>query len=100
MSDKIENKKFYVTMTDTFMSGWGMAEGKINKLVIGCDTEEEAKIVQDNAENRNDQKYINIAYKKPYYSPSKYEVSYHDKNSYGCWFKNNYFRNQKLRMAE
>ena len=24
-------KKYYVTMNDTFMSGWGYAEGKINK---------------------------------------------------------------------
>ena len=24
----------YVTMTDKFMSGWGEAEGKINKYVI------------------------------------------------------------------
>ena len=25
---------YYVTMTDKFMSGWGKARGKINKLVF------------------------------------------------------------------
>jgi len=27
---------YYVTMTDSFMGGWGTAEGKINKLVFEC----------------------------------------------------------------
>ena len=27
---------FYVTMTDKFMSGWGYAAGKTNKLIIEC----------------------------------------------------------------
>jgi len=33
----------YVTMTDKFMSGWGMAEGKTNKLVLECKNLHEAK---------------------------------------------------------
>lgn len=38
----------YVTMTDNFMSGWGDAEGKINKLSIECDDCDEAEIVAEN----------------------------------------------------
>ena len=29
-------KNWFVTMTDVFMSGWGMAKGKKSKLVIGA----------------------------------------------------------------
>ena len=85
---------FYVTMTDGFLSGWGRAEGKINKLVIECKTYEEAEIVKDNAEHRSEMKYINIAIKKPYYG-SRYYVNYETKETYPCWFVAGYFRNQK-----
>ena len=33
----------YVTMTDKFMSGWGMAKGKTNKLVIECENSMQAE---------------------------------------------------------
>jgi len=84
----------YVTMTDKFMSGWGMAKGKTNKLVFECDTMEEARIVADNAENRSDQKYINITQNKPYYSSSKYLVQIKTKEEYPDWYVKDYFRNR------
>ena len=28
------NKKYYVSMTDSFLSGWGMAENKISKYIL------------------------------------------------------------------
>jgi len=74
-------------MTDKFMSGWGMAEGKINKLVIECDTYNEAEIVQDNARNRTEMIYININRNKPNYDKNRCYVSLHDKSDYGNWFK-------------
>ena len=84
--------KIYVTMTDSFLSGWGMAKGKINKLVFECDSYEEAEIVADNARNRGDQKYINISYKKPYYNKNKYFVQFKTKEEYPNWYKENYFK--------
>lgn len=67
----------YVTMTDKFMSGWGMAKGKINKLVIECENSVQAEKIADYARrNRNEMKYINIRYSKPYYNSSKYIISY------------------------
>ena len=84
--------KIYVTMTDKFLSGWGQAKGKINKLVIDCDTWEEAEIVAENAENRSDMKYINITTNKPYYG-NRYYVSRHDKTDYSSWFEKGYFKN-------
>ena len=41
--------KYYVTMTDEFMSGWGNAARKTNKLVIECDSMCEAIVVEGNA---------------------------------------------------
>lgn len=66
---------YYVTMTDKFMSGWGMAKGKINKYVVICQTGEEALLIKRNAERRNEMKYINITTRKPYYNKSRYLVT-------------------------
>jgi hypothetical protein len=87
----IGNAKYYVTMTDKFMSGWGKAESKINKFVVGCDTFAEARIVEDNAKHREEMKNINITSNKPYYSPNRYLVSYVDKEEAENWFKEGYF---------
>ena len=64
----------YVTMTDKFMSGWGEAEGKINKYVIECESHQQAQICAKNARLRSEMKYINIVSKKPYYN-QRYLVS-------------------------
>ena len=90
----IKNNKVYVTMNDKFMSGWGEAENKINKLVIECDTMEEAQIVSDNARERGEMKYINIATKKPSYNTNKYFVSFKTKETYKAWFVKDAFKNQ------
>ena len=59
--------KYYVTMTDKFMSGWGMAANKTNKLVIECETFQQAEVIERNARKRPEMKYINICSKKPYF---------------------------------
>ena len=81
----MRNNKFYVVMTDKFMSGWGMAAGKSNKLVIVCDTLEDAEIVYQNAKRRSEMKHVNIRCSKPYYG-NRYHVSLHDKTDYSAWF--------------
>ena len=83
----MKKKKYYVTMTDKFMSGWGMARDKTNKLVIECDTMNEAMIVQTNARDRDEMIYINVRSGKPYYNKNRYHVSYHGKPDYGTWFR-------------
>ena len=62
----------YVTMTDTFMSGWGMAENRINKYVVVCDTDTQARTIVKNAGKRREMKYINMRSTKPSYPASKY----------------------------
>lgn len=72
---RIELQPYYVTMTDKYMSGWGQAEGKINKYIIECPSYLDAEIVQRNAYKRPEMKHINIKREKPYYSPKGYIVS-------------------------
>lgn len=78
--------KYYVSMLDRFMSGWGMAEGKMNRLVIQCDTKEEADIVRGNARARSEMSGIEILRKRPVYEDNAYFTSYHDKTDYERWF--------------
>lgn len=82
---------YYVTMTDKFMSGWGRADGKINKLVISCNTFTEAEIVADNARRRGEMIYVNITERKPYYNKDRYFTSYHgrEQGDYESWFTKN-----------
>lgn len=72
---------YFVTMTDTMLSGWGMAENKTAKRVVLCKTFREAQIIVsglNNCKKRNGMRYINIAYKFPKYSEDRYTVSIDD----------------------
>ena len=83
--------KVYVSMTDTFMSGWGRAENKINKLIFECDSEEEAQIVQQNATNRSDQEEIMITTCIPDFRGDEFLVQHKDKLEYPHWYKKGQF---------
>ena len=78
---------YFVTMTDTFMSGWGHASYKINKLIFECESFNQACIVVQNAKDRTDQKYINIRYQKPYYNKDRYYPQYKTIEDYPTWYK-------------
>lgn len=79
--------KYYVTMTDKYMSGWGWAEGKINKLIFECKDYKEAEIVADNAQAREAMKYINIVTSKPYYNNDRYYPQVITIEEYPNWYK-------------
>jgi hypothetical protein len=59
--------KLYVTMTDKFMSGWGYASDRINKMIVECDTIEQAEQVQRVARQRSEMIRVNIRTTKPRY---------------------------------
>lgn len=82
---------FYVTMTDKFMSGWGLAEGRINRLVFPCSDYDQAEIVATNAEKRGDMSRINICYNKPRYSSETHFVQ--EKTIENCpkWYEKGAF---------
>lgn len=58
---------YYVTMTDKFFSGWGLASGKINKMVVECDTYSEAAQIARAARERSEMRRVNIRQTRPYY---------------------------------
>jgi hypothetical protein len=58
---------YFVTMTDKFMSGWGVADSKTNKLIIVCDSYEDALTIHRNAKKRDEMKHVNICINKPRY---------------------------------
>lgn len=64
---KIQVIPYYVTMTDKFMSGWGMAENKTNKFIVVCENWKQAETIERNAKKRPEMKYINICTQKPRY---------------------------------
>lgn len=77
----------YVTMTDKFMSGWGMAKGKINKIVIGCKDRMQAEKLAYCANSYPEMKYINIRYSKPSYNSNKYLTSWKKYYDMSGWIK-------------
>jgi len=78
---------YYVTMTDTVLSGWGQAEGKINKLVFQCESYDQAALVEQNALDRTDQKYINIRSTRPYYNKDRYYTQFKTIKDYPTWYQ-------------
>ena len=58
---------FYVTMTDKFMSGWGMAAGKTNKMIVECETLQQAEQIERAARARSEMRRVNIRTTKPRY---------------------------------
>lgn len=81
---------WYVTMIDTFMSGWGPAKGKQNLLVFECENEMEANNVARYARSRNDQTDIKIYSANqdlPDYNPKKFYVQTITKEDYPMWYE-------------
>lgn len=68
-------KKFYVIMIDRFMSGWGKADGKKNRLIIECDSLSVAEGIALAAKNRDEMKNIRVSELLPQSSPRQYIVS-------------------------
>ena len=78
---------YYVTMTDKFMSGWGMAKGRINKLVFVCESYDDALRVESYASSRGEMKNINIKTTKPYYPALNHYTQFKDKSECPRWYR-------------
>lgn len=65
----------YVTMTDKFLSGWGLAEGRTSKFVIECENYKQAQEVARNARKDKGMTRVNICSNKPKYPASRYHTS-------------------------
>lgn len=73
----ITGNEVFVTMTDKFMSGWGCAANKIAKRVIICPDRQSAELIKDRLINpKHGMKNVNVTYSLPYYSASRYTVTF------------------------
>lgn len=79
--------KYWVTMTDRFFSGWGKAEGLINKFVVECDSYEQAEQIESAANRRSEMSRVSIRTTKPRYSATRYIVSMRHYNDLGAIWK-------------
>lgn len=85
--------KYWVVMTDKFLSGWGKAENKIDKWVLECESYEEAETVHHNARARSEMKNVNIRSTKPRYDHRRYRVDYSNKDDAARMYKPHGFCN-------
>jgi hypothetical protein len=83
----MKQSKFWVTMTDKFMSGWGKAQGMTNKMIIECDNYKQAQQIEQAANRRSEMKYVNICSKKPYYRSNVLVSERHFNDMGGVWLK-------------
>ena len=67
---------YYVTCTDTFMTGWGTCQNRISKFVIVCDNYNDAYIAQQRMSEQPCFKYVRICANKPHYPESRYHTSF------------------------
>ena len=56
---------FYVCALDTFMSGWGLSDGRNNRVILPCADRDEALAVADIARSRSEMKYVTVKESKP-----------------------------------
>ena len=75
----ISDFPYFVTMTDKYLTGWGMAEGKTAKRVYLCKS---LKIAQELVKRLEERKHtsnmvnIKLCSNLPNYNSAKYVVSY------------------------
>lgn len=76
----VNDFKYFVTMTDKDMSGWGLAKGKTLKRVILCKNADDAYNLVDRIKARKNtgMTYVNVKRVFPNYS-SRYVVMYDNK---------------------
>jgi len=66
---ELPDTPYYVTSTDTFMSGWGPARYRRNIVLLPCESREVAEIVAANARGRSEQEDVTIQAGRPYLQP-------------------------------
>ena len=100
---KVQNNQLVVTCIDKFMSGWGHAESKKNKLILLCDNHDEAGTVEQNARDRGDQSHVKITTLGKAlaarinagnidFNHGDHYVQVKTNDDYSSWYKAGYFR--------
>ncbi len=76
----MQEEKYWVTCTDKFMSGWGLAKNKISKMVCTVSTYADAERVESLWGGQSDKKYVNIRITEPRYPSHSYHTAYFQYN--------------------
>lgn len=61
----IPEAPYYVVAIDTFMSGWGEARDRTNKVVLPCESRRVAEKVLEYARSRSEMRQAKIISRKP-----------------------------------
>tara|TARA_R110002012_G_scaffold170775_2_gene335356 strand:+ start:3574 stop:3867 length:294 start_codon:yes stop_codon:yes gene_type:complete len=82
---EIPDAPFYITLTDTFMSGWGKARNLTNRLILPCASLDEAARVEQYAKSRKDTKNVRFCTTKPQIGIGQY-AQVMDPNNATAWY--------------
>ena len=87
-ASELPHAPYYVTATDTFMSGWGPATRRHNVVVIPCESAEEAALVMANANGRGDMVDVGVEPNPPALLGAGAAVLYSllTRDRAGAWF--------------
>lgn len=80
----------FVSMTDTFLSGWGLASQGRSIYVLAVANEEEADIVIRNGISRPEMKYVRVTRRIPRPKIGD-RVSVVDRSMAAAWYRPNSF---------
>ena len=77
---------FYVCALDTFMSGWGLSDGRNNRVILPCADRDEALAVADIARSRPEMKYVTVKENKPSLDTNLNTYSLMTRETARAWF--------------
>ena len=83
---QIPGSPYYVLATDTFLSDWGPATGKDNVLVFVAKNRQQADMIKDRLQARDEMKRVRINATKPRLSESWYVQLFTEK-THPSWYK-------------
>jgi len=81
----IPEAPFYVTAIDSFMSGWGPAEGRANLVCLPCSNEAEVKSVLAYVRTRPEMERIKVSHTKPLVD-AETDVSVFSREDQPVWY--------------
>ena len=89
---EIPEAEYYVTAEDSFMSGWGEAEGMTSLVLLPCADREEARIVADNVRSHREMRRVHTHANPPDLPYTSCHVSLMTRTSASRWYEPDAFR--------
>jgi hypothetical protein len=83
---EIPDAPLYVLSNDAFMGHWGMSRGKINTVILPCESWAEAQAVAKYADSRPEQKRVRIVMNKPRLRVGTHTYSLMSRETATAWY--------------